>query len=119
MERLFKKVEELAAEDDAERFDTEEEIFARGDPTGLIERQSSFWEEAVEVEVVSELLIPGMKNQGKAWGSLKMSFSKFQKGLGDGLKEEVEEQFFVYQDEGVELMRQGKDRVEGAYGQEL
>jgi hypothetical protein len=26
---------------------------------------------------------------------------------------------FVYQDEGVELMRQGKDRVEGAYGQEL
>jgi len=30
------------------------------------------------------------------------------------LKQEVEEKSFVYQDEGVELMRQGKDRVEGA-----
>jgi hypothetical protein len=35
------------------------------------------------------------------------------------LKQEIEEELFVYQDEGVELMRQGKDRVEGAYGQEL
>jgi len=35
------------------------------------------------------------------------------------LKQEVEEELFVYQDEGVELMRQGKDRVEGPYGKEL
>ncbi len=104
MERLFKKVEELAAEDDAERFDTEEEAVAGRDPAVLIEREHSFWEQAMEVEVVSELLVPGMKNQGKAWGSLKMSLSKFQKGLGDGLKQEVEKEFFVYQDEGVEFV---------------
>ncbi len=76
IEGLFEKVEELTAEDDAERFDTEEEVFAGGDPVVLIEREHSFWEQAVEVEVVPELLVPGMKDQDKAWGSPKMSASE-------------------------------------------
>ena len=76
IEGLFEKVEELTAEDDAERFDTEEEVFAGGDKAVLIEREHSFWEQAVEVEVVPELLVPGMKDQDKAWGSPKMSASE-------------------------------------------
>jgi len=59
VEGLLEIVEELTAEDDAERFDTEEEVFAGGDPVVLIEREHSFWEQAVEVEVVLELLVPG------------------------------------------------------------
>jgi len=35
------------------------------------------------------------------------------------LKQEVEENSFISEHEGVELMRQGKDRVEGAHGKEL
>ncbi len=62
IEGLFEKVEELTAEDDAEGFDTEEEVFASGNPTRLIERQSSLGDEAVEVEVVLELLVPGMED---------------------------------------------------------
>ncbi len=73
---LFEKVEELTAEDDAEGFDTEEEVFAGGNPTSLIERQSSLGDEAVEVEVVLKLLVPGMEDQDKAWGSPKMSASE-------------------------------------------
>jgi hypothetical protein len=38
IERLLEKVEELTPEDDAEGFDTEEEVFAGGNPTSLIER---------------------------------------------------------------------------------
>ncbi len=104
IEGLFEKVKELTAEDGAQGFDTEEEVFAGGDPTVLIEREHSFREKTVEMEVGLELLVPGMKNQGKARCSLKVSLSKFQKGLGDGLKEEVEEDSFVYQDERVELV---------------
>jgi hypothetical protein len=104
IEGLLEKVEELTLEDDAEGFDTEEEVFAGGDPAVLIERQSSFWEEAMEVEVVVELLIPGVQDEDKARGSLKMSLSKFQEGLGDSLEQEIEEDSFVYQEERVEYV---------------
>ncbi len=76
IEGLFEKVEELTAEDDAERFDTEEEVFAGGDKAVLIERQSTGRDKAVEVEVVLELLVPGMQDTDKAWGSPKMSASE-------------------------------------------
>ena len=76
IEGLLEKVEELTAEDDAEGFDTEEEVFAGGDKAVLIERQSTGRDKAVEVEVIPELLVPGMKDQDKAWGSPKMSASE-------------------------------------------
>jgi hypothetical protein len=101
MEGRFEKLQELPAEDGAQKFDAEEEVFASGDPTILIEREYSFWKKTVEVKMVSELLIPGMQDQGKAWGSLKVPLGKFQKRLGDGLKQELEEESFVYQDERV------------------
>ncbi len=74
IEGLLEKVEELSAEDDAEGFDTEEEVFTGGDPAVLIEREHSIWEEAVEV--VLELLIPGVQDTDKAWGSPKVSASE-------------------------------------------
>ncbi len=43
IEGLLEKVEELTPEDDAEGFDTEEEVFASENPTSLIERQSSLY----------------------------------------------------------------------------
>ncbi len=104
IEGLLEEVEELSAEDDAEGFDTEEEVFAGGDPAVLIERQHSIWEQAMEVEVVFELLIPGVQDTDKAWGSPKVSASEGLESLGDGLKQEVEEESFVYQDEGVEFV---------------
>ncbi|MEE9146967.1 MAG: hypothetical protein V3U27_06160, partial [Candidatus Tectomicrobia bacterium] len=73
LEGLFEQVQELALEDDTEGLDTEEEVFTGRDPIGLNEREHSFWEEAVEVEVVLELLVPGMQDTDKAWGSPKVS----------------------------------------------
>ena len=75
-ESLLEKVEELALEDRTECFYGEEEVFAGGDPTSLIERQSTGRDKAVEVEVVLELLVPGMQDTDKAWGSPKMSASE-------------------------------------------
>ncbi len=42
----------------------------------MIERQSTDRDKAVEVEVVPELLVPGMQDTDKAWGSPKMSASE-------------------------------------------
>ncbi len=76
IEGLFEKVEELALEDHTECFYGEEVVFADRNPVVLIEREHSFWEQAEEVEVVPELLVPGMKDTDKAWGSPKMSASE-------------------------------------------
>ncbi len=76
IESLSEKVEELALEDPTECFYGEEEVFAGGNPTSLIERQSSLGDQAVEVEVVLKLLVPGMEDQDKAWGAPKMSASE-------------------------------------------
>lgn len=54
MEGLLEKVEEFTLEDDAEGFDTEEEVLTGGDPAILVETEHTFWEQAVEVEVVLE-----------------------------------------------------------------
>ncbi len=62
IEGLLEKVEELALEDHTECFYGEEEFFSSRDPTSLIERQSSLGDEAVEVEVVLKLLVPGMED---------------------------------------------------------
>ncbi len=62
LEGLFEQVQELALENDTEGLDTEEEVFTGRDPAVLIEREHSFWEEAMEVEVVLELLVPGMQD---------------------------------------------------------
>jgi len=53
IEGLLEKVEELSAEDDAERFDTEEEVFTGGNSAVLIEREHSFWEQAMVVRISS------------------------------------------------------------------
>ena len=76
LEGLFEQVQELALEHDTEGLDTEEEVFTGRDPTGVIKREHSFWEEAMEVEVVLELLVPGMQDTDKAWGSPQVSASE-------------------------------------------
>ena len=118
IEGLFEKLQELSAKDDAKGFDGEQEVVARGDPAVLIERKHSFWKNTVEVKMGLQLLIPGMQNQGKAWGSLKTSLGKFQQGLGNGLKQELEEQFFVYKDQGVKFVAQGENEMERSHGKE-
>ena len=104
IEGLFEKVKKLFAEDDAQRFDGEQEVVARGDPAVLMERKHPLWKNTVEVKMGLQLLIPGMQDQDKAWGSLKVSLGKFEKGPGDGLKQELEEESLVYQDERVEFV---------------
>ena len=61
-----------------------------------------------------KLLVPGMKYGGKSHDSSQSSIpsGKLEKGPGGSVKQEVIEQFFVLQDQRVELVGQGEDHVE-------
>ena len=54
-------------------------------------------------------LIPGVQDGRKAELSTEIILPELQQGPGDGLKEHIEHQGLVRQDEGVQLMGQGKD----------
>ena len=55
---LAQQVEELTLEDSAQVLDPKQEVFAGRNPAALIEREGACGDEAVEVEVVFEELVP-------------------------------------------------------------
>jgi hypothetical protein len=74
---LFEEVEKLASKDDAQGRNREQEVFAGGDPTVLIDRQSSCGDQTMEMKMIQEGLVPGMQHRGQAQGSPKVSARKF------------------------------------------
>ena len=60
-----------------------------------------------------------MQDGHKAQFSTELVLAEAKQRLGDGLKQDVEYQFFVIKDHGVELVGQGKDDVEVFCGQKL
>ena len=73
----------------------------------------------MEMEVGSEVLVPGVKRGNKARFSAEFVFTEGQKRLGCGVKQDGEHHLFMAQDDGVELMGQGEDHVEVLYRQDL
>lgn len=76
LEGTFEGFQEFSAEDAAQRIIVEEEAFAGGDPAGLVEGEGTSGEEAMEVEMVIQLLIPGMEDEGKARGTVEVGVSE-------------------------------------------
>ena len=64
-----------------------------------------------------ELLIPGMQHADKTYFSSQFLFPESDQCLGYGLKQHIEHEGFVLQDEWIELMRQGKDTMEIGHGE--
>ena len=86
----FEGFQEFSAEGDAQRFIVEEEAFAAGEVAGLIEGEGALGEEAMEVEMVIQLLVPGMEHEGKAWGAVEVGVGELHEGLGDGFEQQVQ-----------------------------
>jgi hypothetical protein len=118
-EGLTEPVEELAAKDPAERLDVEQEVRASGDPAAVIERQGASRDQAVEMEMVAQGLVPRVKHGEKAELPPQLGAAKFQQGLGDGLEQEVADDFLVGQRQGVQLVRESKDQMEVADRQQF
>src|ERR1039458_7297950 len=121
MEGVAKSVDELAAEDTAEHADGQEEGAPGGDPSGVIRRQTTGGQYAVDMGMKLQALIPGVQHAEEANLGTEMPgiASDLKQGLGAGMKQQVVNQPLVLQCERGEFPRQGEDGVYIASGQEF
>src|SRR5208282_564722 len=91
--------DELAAEHTAEHLDGKKKTRTRTNPAGVIERESTGGNNAVNMGMKLELLVPGMKHAEEADLGAKMSgaASHFEKRFCAGTKQQTIDQFFVVQ----------------------
>jgi len=89
-------IDELATKDQGEGFLVEQIVLFAWNPAFALCAQSPSGEQAVEVKVCFELLIPGMQDSDKAQSPAQFLPSKLDQGLRDGFEEEIEHQGFVF-----------------------
>jgi hypothetical protein len=99
MEGAAKSGEELTAEDTAEDADGQEERAPGGDPAGVIRRQTTGGQYAVDMGMKLQALIPAVEHAEEAYLGPKMPgiASDLKQGLGAGMKEQVVNQPLVLQ----------------------
>jgi hypothetical protein len=101
-------------------FDGQEETVAGGDPGISIGTQPAPSYHDMEMGMKVEVLIPGVEHCCKAdLGSQTLIVpGKLPEGAGSGCKEEIEDEFFVEQGQGVEFVGQGDHQVKVVSWQE-
>ena len=97
MEGVAKPGDELAAEYATEHADGQEEGSPRGDPVGMIRCQTAGGNDAVDMRVKLQSLIPTVEHAEEADLGAKVSriASDFQQRLRAGMKEQVVDEPFV------------------------
>ena len=113
--------DELAAKHTAEHLDREKEARLRSNPAGVIERESAGGDNAMDMRMKLELLVPGMQHAEEADLSPEMGgvASDFEQSFCAGTKQQTIDYFFVLQSQGRQLGRQGEDDVDVGRGQQF
>ena len=91
-------------------------------PAPLVQGQSTAADQTVDVEVGTQLLIPGVQHHGDAGRAAQVVAAELEQCLGGGLEEQVQQGALVVlvaQDQGVELVRQREHVVEIGHGQQF
>jgi hypothetical protein len=90
---------ELAAKHAREHLDGKKESRVRRDPARAIGRQTTGWDDAMDVRVKTKFLAPGVENTAEANRSAEMFgiASDFQKGFRAGAKQKIVDELFVLQ----------------------
>ena len=104
---------ELAAKDAAEYAHWQEEGIAGMDPAGVVGRKTSGWDYTMEVRMKKQVLPPSVQH-GKETDLCAEMFGvggDLEQGLGNGVEQQVVEDFFVDQRQMDEMMRHGEDYV--------
>jgi len=113
--------DELAAEDPAEYGDGQEEGTAGGDPVGVIWSEAAGGNDAVDVRMKLQSLIPAMEHAEETYLGSKMPriAGDLKQGLSAGAKEQVIDQPLVLQCERGQFPRQGEDGMDIACRQQF
>src|SRR5271165_2639484 len=117
----LKSSDELTAEDTAEHRDGKEEGVAGGDPSGVAGSEATGGNDAVDMGMRLEPLIPGVQHAEETDLGAQMSgiASHFEQGCGAGAKQQVVDELLVLQGKVCQFARQSKDYVYIAGGQQL
>jgi len=99
--------DELAAKHTSEYLDGEEEVRTGSDPAGVIERESTGGNNAVDMRMKLELLVPGVEHTEEADLGSEMSgvTRYFPERFGAGTKQQTIDHFFVLQSQRSQLRR--------------
>ena len=92
-------------EHSAQSLDREQKVLSWINPAAMIQRQSTGGDQAMEVEVIFERLIPCVQHSGDPYRSTKTASAKLKEGFADGFKEKTEQYLFVGEDQSIKLVR--------------
>ena len=97
LEGSFKTSDELAAKHAAEHLDGKKESMAWLDPARAIGRQTAGGNDAMDMRVKAQLLIPGVENAEEANLCAEMLgiASDFQKSFGTGAEQQIVDDLLV------------------------
>ena len=121
LERGLESGDELAAEDASEHLDREEEGATGGDPTGVIGSEAASSDDAVDMRVVLQPLVPGMEHAEEADLGAEMPriASDLQQRGGTGAEQQAIDQPLVLERERSQFPRQREHGMHIAGGQQL
>jgi hypothetical protein len=85
----------------------------------LIEGQRSSGGQTVEMKMIQQGLVPGMKHRDEADLSAKTSTAKLDERFANGFKEMTQQNLFVGQYQTVDFVRQGEHQMEVAHRQDF
>ena len=112
--RRGEKVEILPTEDLRQRPGWEQEAFpGRGEPAILVRAQAAIGDDAVDMDVLSEILSPGVQHHGDAEFTAEPAgiVAEFEQGAGRGLEEQLVDGGGVRLGERIEFVRQREHHV--------
>jgi hypothetical protein len=117
----LKAGDELTAKHTPEHLNGEKEARTRSNPAGVIERESASGNNAVDMRMKLELLVPGVKHSEEADLSSEMSgvASDFEKSFCAGTKQQTIDHFFILQSQRSQLRRQSEDDMNVRHGQQF
>ena len=110
-ESRLKSLEQLASKHFGKPPDGEEELQTRRDPQSPIKAQSSSGDDAVNVGVIPEQLIPGVENGDQAGSGAKIRPAHIDDRFGGGLEQEGIRRTWVLQEERNQAVRKGEDHM--------
>jgi hypothetical protein len=112
--RLLDGFDEFAAEDLTKSpYREEEPVFSWVHPVAVVPGQSPGGDNAVNMRVVLQFLVPGMEDAEKAnLGAEVLGIrSNFDQGIGAATKQQAVDHVFVLQGQRRQLMREGEDNM--------
>ena len=113
--------EELATEDASEHLDREEEGTARRDPAGVVRSEATGGDDAVDVRMMLQTLVPGMEHAEEA--DLRAQMSRIacdlQQRCGTGPEQQAVDHLLVLERKRSQFTRHRKDRMDVAGRQQL